>query len=252
MRGPGCLAGLVIAAGLAGLAPRAAAADPTAAAAIERARQQVLDERYQPELPRGGDIAGAAAKPGRHAGGELDARDRGAAIDARAHDAAGGSPVASFALWGLVVVLGVLGALWLAGELSGYGGDAELAPDADADRRQARTVALLERPLGDADELARRGEFAEAIHTLLLRTLHALAQGAAVRLAPATTSREVLACVPLLAEPRAALAGLITAVEITRFGDAPASAADYDRCRRQFHLFTAALRGAGRDGALPA
>jgi hypothetical protein len=78
-----------------------------------------------------------------------------------------------------------------------------------------------------------------------LRTLQELAHNAAVRVAPANTSREILARVPLLADARSALAGLITAVEITHFGDEPANADDYERCRRQFHVFAAAFRQGG-------
>jgi hypothetical protein len=228
-------------------------------AAIERARQAVLDDSYQPELPRyqagsgsGGIVPGA---PRRRAGGELGEAERDRQMfDTRAHEDAGGSSLMTFVMWGLVVVAAVLIASWLASELSRYGGDAELPPEAEVhDRMQAASAAIIERPLGDADELARRGEFAEAIHVLLLRTLQELARSAAVRVAPATTSREVLARVPLLADARSALAGLITAVEITHFGDEPANAADYERCRQQFTVFAAAFRGAaGRPGALAA
>ena len=62
----------------------------------------------------------------------------------------------------------------------------------------------------------------------------------------AMTSREILARVPLLADAREALAGLITAVEITHFGDEPANAGDYDRCRQQFHLFATAFRASNQ------
>lgn len=224
-----------------------AAPAPPSAAAIERARQQVLDDRYQPELPRyqagTGPGGGTARRPGRRAGGALSERERRMLIDTRARDDAGSS-LASFVLWGMVIVVVALGASWLVSELSHYGGDAELPPEANDRERGHAVTAIIDRPLGDADELARRGEFAQAIHTLLLRTLHELARSAAVGVAPATTSREILAKVPLLADAREALGGLITAVEITHFGDEPANAADYERCRRQFHVFATAFRGA--------
>ena len=211
------------------------------AARIERARQQVLDDSYQADLPGWG--SGSAAEQARRGPVEREREER---IDAREHiDSTGGSRMATVVLWGLVIVFGALIAFWLASELARFGGDAELPlEDDDAQARlQAASAAIIDRPLGDADELARRGEFAEAIHTLLLRTLHELARNAAVRIVPAMTSREVLARVPLLADSRSALAGLITAVEITYFGDEPANAADYERCRQQFHVFAAAFRG---------
>jgi hypothetical protein len=215
---------------------------------IERARQEVIDDAFQPELPRfPGAGSGVLRKPQRKAGGELgDAeRERRAILDTRAHDSQGPlSSLMTLLMWGLVAVIAVLVASWLVSELAAKGDEAGPALD-DEPRGRVRAVraAILERPLGDADELARRGDFAEAIHTLLLRTLQELARSAAVRVAPATTSREVLARMPLDDEPRAALAGLITAVEITHFGDEPANAADYERCRQQFHVFAAAFRG---------
>lgn len=232
------------------------AASQIADSAIDRARAQVLDADYQAELPRhaaGSGDGAIAGRPRRLAGGQLDddERRRRAMVDTRALPE-GGSSLVTFLMWGLVIVIAVLIASWLASELARYGGDPELEPEAETrERMQAQRAAIIDRPLGDADELARRGEFAEAIHTLLLRTLQELARSAAVRVGPATTSREILARVPLLADARTALAGLITAVEITHFGAEPANAADYERCRGQFHVFASAFRGAAR-GALAA
>ena len=214
---------------------------------IEQARQQTLDASYQAALPRerpgsrGDTSDDPAAVPRRKPGGELD----GAMVDARAHQQpAALSLVMRVVMWGLVIVVGVLVVSWLASELLRYGGDAELAPAAASrDRLDAAADAIIDRPLEDADELARRGRHVEAIHTLLLRTLAELVHSAAVRVAPAMTSREILARVPLQDAARSALAGLITAVEVTHFGDEPASAADYERCRRQFHVFAEAFRG---------
>jgi hypothetical protein len=228
-------------------AERVADAPTGRAARIEQARQQVLDDAYQPELPDGTDGTGGGSvrRPGRRAGGELADREHRTRVDVRVHDERSPiSGVMTVVLWGMIIVIAVLAASWLASELSKYGGDAELPADAP-DARAAATEAIIERPLEDAEELARRGRFAEAIHTLLLRTLQELARNAAVRVAPANTSREILARVPLLADARSALAGLITAVEITHFGDEPANADDYERCRRQFHVFAAAFRQGG-------
>ncbi len=238
---------IAVACGIAASVPYPAIAAPRSLAQIDQARAQVLDERFQDELPaygRGSAGSGARRWPDRHASGERD-EVQGRAIDARRHDDRSAiSSLMTTVLWGLVIVGGVLLVSWLATELSRFGDDAELPADGDAQARlQAAAASILDRPLGDADELARRGEYAEAIHTLLLRTLQELVRTTAVRIAPAMTSREVLARVPLLADARTALAGLITAVELTYFGDDPASAADYDRCRQQFHVFAQAFRG---------
>jgi hypothetical protein len=230
---------LAIVAALVAPAAARAAATPEQ---IEQARRQVLDDSYQAELPGWGSAD--PPQPERPAPRE----DR---IDARAHAPTQGSPIASTLLWGLLIVGGALIVVWLVSELARFAGDPEVPrEDAAAGARlAAAAAAILDRPLGDADELARRGEFAEAIHTLLLRTLHELARTAAVRILPAMTSREVLARVPLLAGARDALSGLITAVELTHFGDEPAGAADYERCRQQFHVFASAFRAAPRAAA---
>ncbi|HEY4241908.1 MAG TPA: DUF4129 domain-containing protein [Kofleriaceae bacterium] len=161
-----------------------------------------------------------------------------------------GSSFMNWIMWGLLIVGGLLILFWIANELLKTDAEAELAPTERGPDTTAIVDAVIQRPLGDADEFAHHGDYAEAIHTLLLRTLQELARSAAVRIAPANTSREILARVPLLADARDALAGLITTVELTHFGDEPANAADYERCVRQFQVFAAAFRGslaAGRN-----
>jgi len=231
-----------VVAGVLGVASPAIAADE---AAIERARAAVLTSEYQTTLPDQG-----AAKPERsptgarrHAEAE---RDAGAWRDPQAPGALGS--LVSLLLWGCVIVGLALVAFWIGRELFKYTEDVELPPEGAGAPDGAATAAIIDRPLGDADELARRGEYAEAIHTLLLRTLHELVRSAAVTVERSHTSREILARVPVLADAREALGGLITAVELTHFGDAPATAADYDRCRQQFHRFAEAFRATGLPG----
>jgi len=226
---------------------------------IESARQRVLGSDYQPQLPRyehGDEPVGSGGEvvdPRRKSGAWQDARRRANGrvngdderwVDTRTeqHQPQQMSGLMEMVMWGLLIVLAVLFVVWVGSELTKYGGDAEVAASESQVAMQAAVDAIIEKPLGDADELARRGEYAEAIHTLLLRTLQELVKSAAVRVAPAMTSREILARVPLLADARDALAGLINAVEITHFGDEPANAADYQRCREQFNVFAQALR----------
>src|SRR5262245_41143842 len=260
MVGPVRLIVIVVAVLLGVIAP-ARADDSIGADRIERARQGALDSDYQPKLPRyeagsgegGGALEGGGSGglprdrmgpgPRRRGNGNIYGRDEHW-VDTRnePHREQQMSGFMQMVLWGMLIVLVILAAVWVGSELTKYGGDAEVPPGESQVRMQAAVEAILEKPLGDADELARRGEYAEAIHTLLLRTLQELVRSAAVRVAPATTSREILARVPLLADARTALAGLITAVEITHFGDEPANADDYERCRNQFHVFATAFR----------
>jgi hypothetical protein len=106
----------------------------------------------------------------------------------------------------------------------------------------AQVSAVISKPLDDADALAAAGKFSEAIHTLLALTLYELAGQSSLRLTGAMTSREILAKVPLLGDARTALADLVTAVELTWFGDDVAGQVDYQRCRQQFSMFAAAYK----------
>lgn len=210
---------------------------------VERARASVLDDRYQKNLP-GHDIAAGSAGGARaseprrdevrHPDDERDTRRE--SID---HD----GPMQGlfkFLLWAVVIVTGGILVIWLASEMLRYGGsEAELAePTTEA---TGVDLAVIERPLGDAEALAARGEYGEAIHALLLRTLQELVRSSQVRVPAALTSREILGRVPLADDPREALAGLITAVEVTHFGGDAATQDDYVRCRAQFQRFAKAF-----------
>ena len=154
------------------------------------------------------------------------------------------SGVATMLLWGLVALVVIVVAGTIIQQLTGYHRDPE--PEAPRKVTDLQLAAVIERPRDDADELASQGRFADAIHTLLLRTLHELASQNLVRVTPAMTSREILARVNLGADAREALSGLIVAVEQTWFGDDVPQLDDYQRCRAQFDRFAAAYRrGAG-------
>lgn len=135
-----------------------------------------------------------------------------------------------------LVVLVVLAAVWLARRLAAGGRDVALAGAA------AGAGAAVHIPTGAARAMAAAGRFGEAIHLLLLETLEALSRAA--RLSPALTSREIVARVALPARAREALAGLVTAVELSRFGGAEPGEEDYRACLARFEAFLGSYRGA--------
>ncbi|MGC3997609.1 MAG: DUF4129 domain-containing protein [Anaeromyxobacter sp.] len=102
----------------------------------------------------------------------------------------------------------------------------------------------VEIPIASARSLAAQGRWDEAIHSLLLETLQALS--AAARLTPSLTSREILAQVALPDAARQALAGLVAAVEISRFGGEQPGQAEYQACLAQFQVFLAHYRDGGQ------
>jgi len=147
-------------------------------------------------------------------------------------------------LWiGLAVVVG-LAIAWLVSRLRARTCDEE-------GETGTGTPAPLEVPLDSAERLAAAGRFAEAIHVLLLETLAALSRAA--QLAPSLTSREIVARATLPARAREALAGLVLAVEVSRFGGVPAGERDYRTCLDRFHAFLETYRrGTQRTEGAPA
>jgi hypothetical protein len=217
-------------------------------AAIRAAVQEGLDPAVQRLLPgEERPPEGRRATPTwrkRRIGGDTPL------TPARRREEAGGwvlggavSTVASVLMWAVIAVGAGLLVAYAARELGG-GGARDVAPEPPAaGPRRGEHHAVVEQPLSDADELAREGRFGEAIHTLLLRTLRELAARSRAALPRSLTSREILARVDLGADARAALGDLVTTTELCHFGDEEPGATDYDRCRRQFHLFAAAYQG---------
>jgi hypothetical protein len=140
-----------------------------------------------------------------------------------------------FLAWAAAAVVLSLAAIWLVRRLAP-------APSGDAPAALDPATASLDVPLTGARALAAAGRFGEAIHALLLETLAALSR--ASRLAPSLTSREILARVRLPARAREALAALVLAVEVSRFGGAEPGEADYQACVERFETFLATYRGA--------
>ncbi|HEY6006341.1 MAG TPA: DUF4129 domain-containing protein [Anaeromyxobacter sp.] len=137
-------------------------------------------------------------------------------------------------LWTALAVLVVLAVSWLVRRLSGGARDAEV--------REPAPEAPPEIPIESAEALAGQGRFAEAIHALLLETLAALSRAA--RLAPSLTSREIVERISLPSRARDALEGLVLAVEVSRFGGAPAAEGDYRACLSRFQAFLDTYRSA--------
>lgn len=135
-------------------------------------------------------------------------------------------------LWTGLAVLVVLALAWLARRLA--------TPPRDVELPDAATPVPREIPIESAEALAAAGRWAEAIHSLLLETLSALARAA--RITPSLTSREILARVRLPAAARDALSGLVLAVEVSRFGGAAAREEDYRACLAGFRTFQESYR----------
>src|SRR5262249_7439101 len=112
-----------------------------------------------------------------------------------------------------LAIVAVVAAGWLGRQLWAGRFDAEVSPGGGSGGSCDEPVAI---PIASAEALAAEGRWAEAIHALLLKTLEALS--AAARLAPSLTSREIVARIGVAPRARDALADLVLAVELSRFG----------------------------------
>jgi hypothetical protein len=93
-----------------------------------------------------------------------------------------------------------------------------------------------------ADRWSQEGRLVEAIHLLLLQGLADIRRQLGEPFADSQTSREILRSTHLTTPVRAALGGIVAAVERTYFGGYPAKPADYATCRRDLETLRTALR----------
>ena len=92
--------------------------------------------------------------------------------------------------------------------------------------------------LEDFDSLAARGDYAGAIHALLLHCLARLGERGA-ELSSAMTSREILRRLQLEQREREALSVLVRMTEVTHFGGRGASEDDFRQCRALYDSIAA-------------
>jgi hypothetical protein len=98
--------------------------------------------------------------------------------------------------------------------------------------------------LANAEDEARAGRFARAMHEVLLEGVRLVRARTGGRVADSLTSREILRQAPLPEPGRTALQAIVAGVEWTHFGARPATLADYRACRESLDALRSALRGA--------
>jgi hypothetical protein len=147
-------------------------------------------------------------------------------------------------LW-IAVACGAAALAWYLADIlpRGLARHARWGEDPDAEQAAPDPGAAAQ---ADADDLARQGRFAEAMHVLLLQSLAEMRGRLDERFADSLTSREILRRAPVSAPARSALGDIVASVERAWFGDHPAGAADYASCRARFTALGEALRAGGR------
>jgi hypothetical protein len=101
-----------------------------------------------------------------------------------------------------------------------------------------------ERVAAAADDLARQGRFADAMHTLLLQSLADVRRRLDEQFADSLTSREILRSTRLPSQGREPLREIIARVERTYFGEYAAGPQDYMACRERFTELARVLHAA--------
>jgi hypothetical protein len=91
----------------------------------------------------------------------------------------------------------------------------------------------LDLALGEADRLARQGDFGAALHLLLLYCLNEMRRRFGLGLPPSLTSREIIGLSVLPEIRRTGLSVIVSAVEISHFGGRPVDEATYRSCRER-------------------
>ncbi len=109
------------------------------------------------------------------------------------------------------------------------------ALDKEAAWRPDRAVAraLLE----DADRLAAAGQFTEAAHVLLFRSIEDVRNRAPHLIAPSLTSRDIARLPEIPAAPRSAFGKISDVVEQAVFGRRPVDERGWIACRDAYALF---------------
>lgn len=116
---------------------------------------------------------------------------------------------------------------------------------ADQENSAPAAAVRLEQAQAEADELAERGSFAEAMHVLLLRGVNELRRRLGTPIAASLTSREILRRLTSSPAEQSHFAGIVASVEISYFGPHQPEEEDYLRCRRDFEALVRILRQEG-------
>ncbi len=142
----------------------------------------------------------------------------------------------------LLIAAGILALIWLVWRLSPAlrawlarrrGGD-DAAPADPIEVTRARAL------LAEADALAAGGNFAGAVHLLLLRGVADIASNRPALVRPSRTSRDLAAAADLPPPIAGAFARIAEAVEISRFGGRSIDAAAWQTSRDAYGALTVA------------
>jgi hypothetical protein len=145
-----------------------------------------------------------------------------------------------FMLWGAVIV-GIVVIVWsLRDSLPVISRSRKIIAPEQVPTAMAQSNRMDEAQL-EADDLARQGQYGEAMHVLLLKGLNEIRRQLGISFAVSLTSREILRRVQLSDVGRQSLSAIIRSVELTYFGGEDAGQSDYSDCRSNFETLKRSL-----------
>lgn len=147
-------------------------------------------------------------------------------------------------LWIAIIIIAVITLMNLKRNLWSSSRSRRFNLGDEEDATPAATAGRMEKAQSAADDLAHSGSFAQAMHTLLLQSVNELRRRLDVFFADSLTSREILQCIQVAPEARAAFTDIITRVEISYFGEREPGREEYEACRRSYERLSALLRNA--------
>jgi len=225
--------------------PNTAAWAAEASSQIDDASKRALSDRaIQTTLP--GLTGGARRRPQPDPRGGETARPPTRPIPPDASEASGVGAIGKFLLWAIVIVAGLALLYFVLREVRSFrlGSGRKRFEEADAiisaGEAGAGDDARRDNLLEEADRLAARGAFAEAVHLILMHSLGRLESFGERAIGRSLTAREILrGSSSITARARELLGAIVGASELAHFGGRPADAATYQSCREAFQSFAA-------------
>ena len=152
------------------------------------------------------------------------------------------SETATFILYGAVLVMVIVVFLSLPTNLWSFSRSRQLSGGDSYERAPVAAAVRMEKAQVEAEELAYQGNFAEAMHVLLLQSVDELRRRLCVSISVSLTSRDILRRIALPPEGLAVFSDIISRVEISYFGTYQPGVEEYRACRRSFDTLTDLLR----------
>jgi len=155
---------------------------------------------------------------------------------------------ATLFLWCAIGVIAAAVLLNLKNNLWSFSRSRKLEFGSGEKTEPAAAIARMEHAQAEADDLARSGSFAQAMHILLLRSVGEMRNRLSSPIAASLTSREISRHLDLSPDEREVFATIVGSVEISYFGAHNPGEGEYETCRRNFDALADLLKRGHRAG----